>query len=466
MYLRRGLAASGVAALLLSGLAVPALAGPAVVTSAAAPHAASAEARGAQAKPVTRTKLTTAYGKKPVKTTAGKRYTLVFKGRKGDRVRIAAVRGKQYGIGLEPIERRTLLGPKGYAITAASDGYATLKRSGTYRIRFTALSSRTQLLTLVTRSATSKQVKLPARTGHQYAVDVRTEVGSRITTIGGVAGLRTGGTYSAHDGDSMWFDASTLIAARGQSLLGADGYADWDGRSERPVVGQNVRVYLTPQKAATVTPRPMIALRAKVSGPGVTIPRTATGGAVISLDTSGVGQEYATVMLDGVGGGMQVRSVQGRGVSQGGWNNQIVDVEDVARRVVLVPPAVSDRTCTAVPTPVHPATLVVGGDRLQMPARADGLDTFVRVSSPDVVEASLTVHDAPEQRFQILWGYPIMMESPRGCNGCGEFTLQAGRIGTHRGYGLGYGVLGGMTVGTSGAPGTGIFELSMAPDPR
>ena len=187
------LAASVLTAVPVTAAATPVTAAATPVTAADAGRAGagstlstgSTAEQAVRAAPAKRIVLKTAYGKKALRTEVRQKYTLSFSGRKGDRVRIAGVTEALYlpsGLRYTWGKRRTLIGPKGTKLVPGADGFTTLKRSGVHRFRFTANDWQTQLIKLVTRSTSTTKVTVPARTGYQYAVDVKVGKGRQIAT--------------------------------------------------------------------------------------------------------------------------------------------------------------------------------------------------------------------------------------------------------------------------------------------
>ncbi len=323
-----------------------------------------------------------------------------------------------------------------------------------HKVRFTAITTRTQLIKLVTRSTSTKKITVPARTGHQYAVDVQVDAGTRISTSGGVTTLSTGG--QGGDGpflQSYWFDASVLTAVPGQPLLGYGDYADRVFAG----VGKTVRIHLTPQTRSTVDPQPLVPLAVQVSGAPVEVPAEAKGGAVVTVDASGLAHPYATV-LGLTGTSWTARTADGRESPRGG---RVVGVSG-DRLVLLLSGESAGRTFRLVPTPVHPQKLV-GGDSVRVPADPDGLETLVTVDTAGVMYADATVHAAPSGSWSVTYGYPIAGTPPRGCNGCGEDMGTITTLGKHTAYSGGYVGGGGVRVllSTGGRAAEGYFEVSL-----
>lgn len=443
----RGAALAGVLAMSSAAL-LPATSISARATSAPSEdtvNATSSEALAFSAKPTKRVR--TAYGKAPVRTTPGRRYVFTFTAKAGDRVRVRDA-GDQVGSRTSRFK-----GPRGTVRTTGRDGFATIKRSGTYSVAFRATAKRTQLLKLKIRS-TSSAFDAPKRRGVQYAVDVPVKSGAvRVTSTAALSGFQSGGRFQGAP-DAV----NSLTAVLGMPVKWSAAGAS---NQEQPVVRATTRTFLAPEKATRVVVDSLPAVRVSVDAGAVTVPK---GSAGVVLDIPDTGTSEFISVVGGQGGAF---TPDGRALAQGG---EVVRTSGGAAKVIVLNsgsrPA---RSLAVVTTPVHDAVAVPGGASVRVPADAAGRDVLVKVVAPaSRGKVGLDLTAAPTgAAWTVSAANAVRVAYPTGCNGCGEGDVIAQALGRGLGLNSPQGSLaiqpqGGLILlSTGGVVAQGDFELAL-----
>lgn len=432
--------------LVVSSLAlVPSMAAAAPAQTHGAGNSVQIAAAPASAKPTARVR--TAYGKAPVRTTPGRRYVFVFTAKAGDRVRVRDA-GDQVGW-----RSSRFKGPRGTVRTTGKDGFATIKRSGTYSVAFRATTKRSQLLKLKIRPA-SNAFNAPKRRGVQYAVDVPVKPGAvRVSSTAALVAFQSGGRFAA--APDM---ATSLTAFLGMPVKWS---LAWGSNQEQPVVRATTRVFLTPEKAARVVVDSLPAVRVSVGAGSVSMPK---GSAGMVLDIPDTGSSEFISVVGGQGGAF---APDGRALAQGG---EVVRTSGGAAKVlVLNSGSRPARSLAVVTTPVHEAVAVPGGSSIRVPAHAAGRDVLVKVAAPAVSgKVGLDLTAAPTGvAWEVTAANAVRLAYSLGCNGCGEGDVFARALGRGLGLNTPQGSLaiqpqGGLIlISTGGVAAEGAFELAL-----
>lgn len=414
-------------ALLVVGLGAAGLAAPTAYAAPPPPGnggAATSADRfvGTTTKVPARTNVRRAYGQGPVRTVPGRTYSVVFKGRKGDVVRLSPVDGSGWH-GWFRARGSRLVDARGRTVRTGVSGFARLPRKGSYRFRFTATTTRTQLVKQVRRSAKPGQgVTGRARRGHQYAVDLRVpEWRANKVTFG--AGEIDRGVYRGKrlgDPEDLWI-GDDLLLLPDQPLI-RDGLR-WTRHSARG--GELLRVLLPAGAPA----------RVRAAELGERLPRP--DGRVHDLPSAGPGvvvllQEYLHAGLPGRFVDLEISDPTGWDVlalGPEGWLEQGSGLvrapnEGVATLILLRRPDASPTSTLRLSSLVvhDDEEVVVDGPRVKVPFSADGRRVLVpvRAGTGDTGPTQLVVDAVPAGAWSVTAGRLTSPRHPRGCNGCGE----------------------------------------------
>lgn len=216
----------------------------------------------------------TAYGAASFATRPGAVHVVRFQGRRGDLVRVAEIR-KGAHQWLAPTGVR-VTGPTGRRTAVRADGFVKLGRTGTYRFRFKASSSRARLVKARLTTLTSGQtLRLPAKRGVQHLVRVTaTAPGRTVTTSvdmesAVVGGVRAAITSPRADGGRRRFLVEPGQALRTTTFVPAGTRAIRDGSV--------VLLAAAPGKSVVARTAPLRSRTVRVDGSAIIVPRDASG---------------------------------------------------------------------------------------------------------------------------------------------------------------------------------------------
>ena len=387
---------------------------------------------GAATRAPARKQVRRAYGQGPVRTVPGRRYAVVFKGRKGDVVRLSPVSGHQHGW-FDPGGSR-LVGPKGRTVKPGASGFVRLPRKGTYRFRFTATTTRTQLVKRALRSARPGTVVAErARRGYQYVVDVRVPgARARQVTFDGSAIERAFlRGKELEDPEDIWFHDDLLLVP-GQRLV-RDGLR-WSDVPARG--GDLLRVLLPAGEKVDVRAADLGERTLRVDGPAVDLPTTGPG-VVVKVPASAT-RDLPGGFLDvlhsapPLGEAVLAYGPDGR-LDQG---SGLVSVPATGETTLLV--LRDSGTTASAPATLRLSSLaaagqevVLDGPAVQVPVSADGRRVLVPVRAETDDLTQLVVEGAPAGGWTATAGMLTSPLYPRGCNGCGELDrVSVDQLGT------------------------------------
>lgn len=414
-----------------------------------------------------RKRVRRAYGKAPVRTVPGRSYAVVFKGRRGDLVRMAPMgaAGRHGWFGPRQVR---LVGPGGKRIAPGKVGFHRLRARGTYRFRFTATTKRTHLVKVVAiQAAPDRRVTRRAKRGIQYALDVRVpETGARLVAAQAFDRAVLGGRLLEEPPELRSGD-DVLLVPGGPVLLDHVEWSDGAARS-----GQRLRALRPVGARLRVRSDDLPVLTPEVDGAPVSLPRSAAG-AVVTV-TADRAADLAAGLLDvrlPVESGWSVLALAPQGQLDSGAGLVRTSPSETTTLVLLPGWTRNDDDQVSLGSlALHPERVERDGPSVTVPVAEDGRRVLVPVSPEEDEERSraarLVVSGAPEGPWRAEAGVLVTPVYPRGCNGCGESdTVRLESLGTSEWAFISGGRDTWVLLTASGEERTGDFDVAVVRDP-
>lgn len=379
--------------------------------------AASASGTAAPSSGIVRVKRK--YGQRPVATKVGQRYAFVFEGRRGDRVRVSGGQFHWYARG----EQR-LLDQRGRRVVVKADGFATLPRKGTYRLRFVSTTPKAQLVKLRTVLARPGGVTtVKARQGIQHAVRVRTPAGAvrRVTVDGPLGVAMVAGRRVALD--NRYDRPTDLFLVPRRPVISSEADQEW--WQTKVGTGRQIRVLLDENDGGRIHVRRLSRVTVPVDGGPVGVPRA---GAAISVAATVADQLPGRLLDVGLDEGWRVIGVApAREVGVSGRlnsGNGLVSPASQGRSTLVVWPVSAPGGQAEVSLSsltLHDAPVTLDGPGVTIPAPLDGRRALVPVQGTTPGDLmNLVVSESPATPWLVVAGDLTTSPHPHGCNGCGE----------------------------------------------